>query len=490
MKKIIILLIFLLGIVNISNANDQIIGSIGLAVGIVKNQNGNVLKPGDPIYFGDKITVENKSKSQILLLDETVLTLGQKSTITIDDFVYDPSTNNGKILTNVIAGSMKVLSGKISQGDPEDLIVKTPAGTIGTRGTEFQTIVDEDESKVLLIGPGEDNTLGLRAGSVEVFNDLGSVTLDNPFAFTQFNANQIPTPPVTISNEQLQEFQNFLEARNEGLAEETVAEAIKEGLFDDNQVTGNEVIGEILTDALNLSDGGLTFDEIAKVLGTTMEQLLGDDYQEEMQKETPENQKLMANAEGGDGLAYILKYGGEIQGDSTAGQFRGITSGTYTYTGNNINMGATKGIGSGTFSSVNIVDFANRQITNRYTGTVSLGGDDPVAFDHEFTIDYSSSSASTVLDANTVIEFFSLNKSTGEVTPVANAHLPSDYRVNSDVYRADAGITLGNVKFNGASNSPIGSIGSPTMNVLNYNASDTLENSVNGQRTAIMPKRD
>ena len=261
-------------------------------------------------------------------------------------------------------------------------------------------------------------------------------------------------------------------------------------MFDDNQVTGNEVIGEILTDALNLSDGGLTFDEIAKVLGTTMEQLLGDDYQEEMQKETPENQKLMANAEGGDGLAYILKYGGEIQGDSTVGQFRGITSGTYTYTGNNINMGATKGVGSGTFSSVNIVDFANRQITNRYTGTVSLGGDDPVAFDHEFTIDYSSSSASTVLDANTVIEFFSLNKSTGEVTPVANAHLPSDYRVNSDVYRADAGITLGNVKFNGASNSPIGSIGSPTMNVLNYNASDTLENSVNGQRTAIMPKRD
>ena len=114
----------------------------------------------------------------------------------------------------------------------------------------------------------------------------------------------------------------------------------------------------------------------------------------------------MANAEGGDGLAYILKYGGEIQGDSTAGQFRGITSGTYTYTGNNINMGATKGVGSGTFSSVNTVDFASQTITSRYTGTVSLGGDDPVAFDHQFSTDYSSSSASTVLDSNTVVEFF------------------------------------------------------------------------------------
>ena len=58
---------------------------------------------------------------------------------------------------------------KLAKGNPEDLIINTPAGTIGTRGTEFQTIVDEDEgtSKVLLIGPGENNSLGLRPGAVE-----------------------------------------------------------------------------------------------------------------------------------------------------------------------------------------------------------------------------------------------------------------------------------------------------------------------------------
>jgi len=491
LKKLISLIIFISSFSMLANANEIIIGNIGLVVGTVKNQNDQILKAGDPVYFGDEIIVEDQSKSQVLLLDETVLTLGQKSSITIDEFVYDPNTENGKILTNITSGSVKVLSGKISQGNPEDLVVKTPAGTIGTRGTEFQTIVDDEgDSKVLLIGPGENNTLGLRPGAVEVFNDLGSVVLDSPFAFTEFGVNQIPAPPVTISNEQLQEFQNFLAARTEGLEQQSVQEAIKEGLFDDDQVTGNEIVGEILTDALNLSDGGLTFDQIATLLGTSVEQLLGEDSIEEFENETPENQKLMANAEGGDGLAYILRYGGEIQGDSTVGQFTGITSGTYTYTGNNINMGATNGVGSGTFSSVNTVDFANRQITNRYTGTVSLGSDDPVAFDHEFTIDYSSSSASTVLDNNTVVEFFSLNKSSGEVTPVVNSHLPSDYRVDSNVYRGDAGITFGNVKFNGNSNSPIGSIGSPTMTVLNYNASDAIENSVNGQRTGIMPSRN
>ena len=78
----------------------KLLVALALLLVLLKIKMVNVLKPGDPIYFGDKIIVENKSKSQILLLDETVLTLGQKSTITIDDFVYDPSTNNGKILTN------------------------------------------------------------------------------------------------------------------------------------------------------------------------------------------------------------------------------------------------------------------------------------------------------------------------------------------------------------------------------------------------------
>jgi len=493
LRKVIGFFIVLSSIATASVAQEQIIGNIGLVVGKVTNQKNEVLKAGDNIFFGDVIKTDNQSKSQVLLLDETVITLGEQTSITMDEFIYDPNDQSGKIVSTLLKGSIKVLSGKVSRGNPEDLVINTPAGSIGTRGTEFQTIVDEDEgtSKVLLIGPGENNSLGLRPGAVEVSNQLGSVVLDTPFSFTQFSTTQIPSPPIAITNEQLQQFQGFLDIRAEVIETETVAEAIADGLFSKDGGKGNELVGNIITEALNLSDGGLTFDEIAKVLGTSTEQLLGDKYQEEIQKETPENQKLMANAEGGDGLAHFLKYGGERQGDSTAGQFRGISSGTYTYTGNNINMGATKGVGSGTFSSVNTVDFASQEITSRYTGTVSLGGDDPVAFDHQFTTDYSSSSASTKLDANTVIEFFSLNKSTGEVTPTANSHAPSDYTVNSAVYRAESGITLGNVKFNGSSNSPIGSIGSPTMTVLNYDAAGQVtENSVNGQRTAIMPKRN
>ena len=241
MKKIICFFILSLNIVTTAIAQVPIIGSIGLAIGQITNQKNEVLKAGDNVYFGDIIKADSKSKSQVLLLDETVITLGEQTTIIMDEFIYDPNKQNGKIISTVLKGSVKVLSGKISRGNPEDLVIKTPAGSIGTRGTEFQTIVDEDEgtSQVLLIGPGENNSLGLRPGAVEVSNELGSVVLDTPFSFTQFSTTTIPSPPIAITNEQLEQFQNFLDIRATVIETETVEEAIKSSLFSNDQITGS-----------------------------------------------------------------------------------------------------------------------------------------------------------------------------------------------------------------------------------------------------------
>ena len=493
MKKLTVFILILFNFNLFANA-EQIIGSIGLTVGTVKNQKNEILKAGDPVYFGDEIIVEEQSKSQVLLLDETVLTLGQKSSITIDEFVYDPNTENGKISTSIAAGSVKVLSGKISQGNPEDLVVKTPAGSIGTRGTEFQTVVDDEgDSKVLLIGPGENNTLGLRPGAVEVFNDLGSVTLDSPFAYTEFGINQIPTPPVTISNEQLQEFQSFLAARTQGLEQESVQEAIKEGLFDDNQIDGNEVVGQIVTDALNLSDGGLTFNQIANLLGTSVELLLGEGAPDELDlnRESIENQIIMANAEGGDGLAYVLRYGGTYLGPTTGGDFHGISSGTYTYTANDVNMVATTGTGSGTFSASSVVNFSNNTVINSYNGSVIVGSKDEVSFS------FTTGSTSVANDLNQVViqDFYSINNSTGATAVDSNgvAFVSTDYEVGDNQYIAEAATSYFNVEMNGSSNSPTAAVGTLALNITNYTTTDgttSATNNINGQRTGIMPTRN
>jgi len=254
MKKLLFLiLVYSISFLHLNAQENKIIGVLSAAVGKVSNQNGDELNTGDKIYFGDTIKVDEKSNSQILLLDQTVLNIGAKSEVTIDEFIFDPSNNDGKIFSLIKQGSMKVITGLISEKNPDNLVVKVPAGSIGTRGTEFQAIVNNNnqESKILLIGPGPANTLGLRPGVIEVANDLGSVVLDQPYTFTKMAPDTPPDPPITIPDIELNEFKESLQAKNT----ETIQEP--EQIAQDNEITKetlyidkskDEVLGEILKD--------------------------------------------------------------------------------------------------------------------------------------------------------------------------------------------------------------------------------------------------
>ena len=107
------------------------IGIIGFVIGDAFNQNGKKLNVGDPIYFGDTISTNEGGKSQILFIDQTVMTVGSNTELTIDEFVYDAI--EWKIIVYIKSGSVKILTGKISEKNPENLVVETPAGTIGTK---------------------------------------------------------------------------------------------------------------------------------------------------------------------------------------------------------------------------------------------------------------------------------------------------------------------------------------------------------------------
>jgi len=187
------------------------IGIIGFVIGDVFNQKGEKLNVGDSIFFGDTINASEGAKSQLMFIDQTVMTIGSKTELTIDEFIFDPNESTGKLLTTIKSGSVKILTGKISEINPENLEVKTPAGTIGTRGTEFKASVDPEttQSKILLVGPGPNNQLNLRAGAVDVSNEFGTVTLDQPYLFTELTQNRAPTEAVIIPQAELQKFQEL-----------------------------------------------------------------------------------------------------------------------------------------------------------------------------------------------------------------------------------------------------------------------------------------
>ena len=79
-------------------------------------------------------------------------------------------------------------------------------GTLGSRGTEFQTIVSNQKTDTLLIGPGKNNTLGLRPGAVLVGNNLGQTLLSNPYSVASMVKGNAPGKAKQITKNQLKKF--------------------------------------------------------------------------------------------------------------------------------------------------------------------------------------------------------------------------------------------------------------------------------------------
>ena len=211
MKKILSPIILLFFVFNISQADakidisKQLVGIVGAVSGTAK-AGTRELKAGDKIYLNETIYAGIDSGTQILLLDQTTFTIGSDSEVVMDTFIYDPATNDGKIVANVKKGSLKIISGLISKKNPDSLTVNVPEGTLGSRGTEFQTIVSNQKTDTLLIGPGKNNTLGLRPGAVLVGNNLGQTLLSNPYSVASMVQGSAPGKAKQITKNQLKKF--------------------------------------------------------------------------------------------------------------------------------------------------------------------------------------------------------------------------------------------------------------------------------------------
>ena len=176
--------IFVLVILTMSKSyafSKDFIGVISAGIGEIINQDSEKLTTGSKIYFGDTIIVKEKSNAQILLLDETALTVGEKSELTIDDFVYDPKSKVGKIVSSIKVGTVRIITGEISKQNPDNLKVNVPSGSIGARGTEFAVVTESDEkSTIVLLGPGKKNSLGMIPGILNVSDGFNSVNITTP----------------------------------------------------------------------------------------------------------------------------------------------------------------------------------------------------------------------------------------------------------------------------------------------------------------------
>ncbi|MES2322574.1 MAG: FecR domain-containing protein [Pseudomonadota bacterium] len=119
----------------------------GLAAGMVKNAKGSVtleragkalpLAPGAAVMSEDRIVTGADGSAGITLRDDTLLSVGPNSRVSLDKFVFDEATHEGEMSASVKRGTMAVISGKLAKKSPGAVKFVTPSAILGVRGTEF-----------------------------------------------------------------------------------------------------------------------------------------------------------------------------------------------------------------------------------------------------------------------------------------------------------------------------------------------------------------
>ena len=112
------------------------------------------VRAGTPIIFGGRYRTGGNSRLQILLLDETVFTMGPNSDIVVDEFVYDPDLTARKIAVRVTKGIFRWVTGKVARKDPTKMKVTLPVGDLGFRGTDAIIESREDKSAEVTVLEG------------------------------------------------------------------------------------------------------------------------------------------------------------------------------------------------------------------------------------------------------------------------------------------------------------------------------------------------
>lgn len=95
-------------------------------------QANRTLVVGHDVVFNEKITTGNEGQAQLLMLDQSGLTIAPNSELVIDKFVYNPDANTGEMALSLTRGLVRFVGGRLSKSGSAS--ISTPVATMGVRG--------------------------------------------------------------------------------------------------------------------------------------------------------------------------------------------------------------------------------------------------------------------------------------------------------------------------------------------------------------------
>jgi len=109
--------------------------SIGSATSVTPQADGShggthTLSGGSSVYSQETVRTGDTGKADLRFKDSSNLSVGSKSSVRLDKFVYDPNKSKGTVAIQATRGTFRFVTG--SQGGSYQ--IKSPYGTLGIRG--------------------------------------------------------------------------------------------------------------------------------------------------------------------------------------------------------------------------------------------------------------------------------------------------------------------------------------------------------------------
>lgn len=136
----------LAGAVPVVAAEAAEIGQVKTSKGQVAVQrNGQTLagEVGLRLQTDDTLRTGADSAVGITMRDDSLLSLGPNSILSLARFDFDATTQQGRFDTRLQRGTLAVMSGRIAKQSPQAMTVRTPSAQLGVRGTDFVVSTDD-----------------------------------------------------------------------------------------------------------------------------------------------------------------------------------------------------------------------------------------------------------------------------------------------------------------------------------------------------------
>lgn len=151
--KIFIVLLFLL--VSSVFASVGKITALKGEVSILRGTKTIIPKVGTELELKDTVATKDLSKVLILMNDNTSITIGKNSNMSIKEFVYDEKViKNNKAKFKFGKGIYRTITGQIGKLNKPGFKIKTKSASIGIRGTVFDVVVTNQKTNVGVIYGG------------------------------------------------------------------------------------------------------------------------------------------------------------------------------------------------------------------------------------------------------------------------------------------------------------------------------------------------